>query len=208
MDPSEQQNFKYEQMTRAPVEKLVCTLAVPSIIIMMISALYNMADTYFVSFLGTSAIAGVGVVFPLMSLIQALGFVFGHGSGNCIARETGARRAGRASRMAAAGFITALLTGAALLNIVLDPLVIFVFNMGVRGAALAAMISQFVGCALLFIIMRGRGDVPVRFGDFCPRPAVYREMARGGSPLLPGRELPVLHLPWLTMLQGFTETPP
>ncbi|MDR0388979.1 MAG: MATE family efflux transporter, partial [Spirochaetaceae bacterium] len=111
MEVSKQQDAKYDQMTKTPVEKLVCALAVPSIIIMMISALYNMADTYFVAALGTSAIAGVGVVFPLMTIIQALGFFFGHGSGSYIARQMGARRAGQASRMAATGFVIALLFG-------------------------------------------------------------------------------------------------
>ena len=75
---------KYRLMTTSPVEKLVITQALPSIVIMMVSAMYNMADTYFVSSLGTSAIAGVGVSFSLMAVIQAAGFFFGHGSGNFI----------------------------------------------------------------------------------------------------------------------------
>ncbi|MDR1204700.1 MAG: MATE family efflux transporter, partial [Peptococcaceae bacterium] len=62
---------KYTEMISAPVSRLVCKLAVPTISIMMISSLYNMADTYFVSFLGTSATAAVGVSFPLMAIIQA-----------------------------------------------------------------------------------------------------------------------------------------
>ena len=57
---------KYEKMTTVPVERLVLRLAVPTITIMLISALYNMADTYFVGSLGTSAVAGVGVAFPLI----------------------------------------------------------------------------------------------------------------------------------------------
>jgi putative MATE family efflux protein len=76
------------------------------------------------------------------------------------------------------------MTSGALLNIALDPLLIFVFKMGVQGAALATMISQFVSCALLYIIIRIRGDVPIRFGDFCPRLEVFREMIRGGVPSL------------------------
>jgi Na+-driven multidrug efflux pump len=77
---------KFEMMTTAPVERLVVKLAVPAIIIMMVSAMYNMADTYFVSYLGTSAVAAVGVSFSLMNVIQAVGFFFGHGSGNFISR--------------------------------------------------------------------------------------------------------------------------
>ncbi|MDR1909137.1 MAG: MATE family efflux transporter [Spirochaetaceae bacterium] len=99
-------------MTETPVERLVCGLAVPSIVIMLISALYNMADTYFVSSLGTSAVAAVGVVFPLMAVIQALGFFFGHGSGNYISRRLGAQDFDSAARMATTGFFSALIAGA------------------------------------------------------------------------------------------------
>jgi Na+-driven multidrug efflux pump len=77
-------------MTQTPVERLVCSLAVPTISTMLISALYNMADTYFVGSIGTSATAAVGVPFSVMNLIQAMGFFFGHGSGNYISRQLGA----------------------------------------------------------------------------------------------------------------------
>ena len=69
-------------MTQEPVEKLVCTLAVPTILSMMITSFYNMADTFFVGKLNTQSTAAVGVVFSLMAVIQAIGFLFGHGSGN------------------------------------------------------------------------------------------------------------------------------
>jgi putative MATE family efflux protein len=101
---------KFIQMTTAPVEGLVCKLAVPSIIIMLISSLYNMADTYFVGALGTSAVAAVGVAFPIMTLIQALGFFFGQGSGNFMARALGAQQNKRAAQMAATGFFSAFLS--------------------------------------------------------------------------------------------------
>ncbi|MDR0568280.1 MAG: hypothetical protein LBG87_03640 [Spirochaetaceae bacterium] len=102
---------KFILMTETPVETLVCRLAVPSIIIMLISSLYNMADTYFVGSLGTSAVAAVGVAFPLMGVIQALGFLFGQGSGNYMSRELGARHTDKAAKMAATGFFSALITG-------------------------------------------------------------------------------------------------
>ena len=85
------QNAKFIKMTTAPVGRLITGLAIPSAVIMLITALYNMADTFFVSFLGTSATAAVGVAFPLMAVIHAIGFFFGHGSGNYIARELGAQ---------------------------------------------------------------------------------------------------------------------
>ncbi|MDR1029724.1 MAG: MATE family efflux transporter [Treponema sp.] len=97
----------FERMTTEPVEKLVCRMAVPTIVIMMVSALYNMADTYFVGSLGTSATAAVGLSFSLMAVIQAVGFFFGHGAGNYISRALGAQHTQDAQKMAATGFFTA-----------------------------------------------------------------------------------------------------
>jgi putative MATE family efflux protein len=97
----------FERMTTEPVERLVCRMAVPTIVIMMVSALYNMADTYFVGSLGTSATAAVGLSFSLMAVIQAVGFFFGHGSGNYISRALGAQHTQDAQKMAATGFFTA-----------------------------------------------------------------------------------------------------
>ena len=83
-------------MLTAPVEGLICRMAVPTIISMLITALYNMADTYFVGKLGSNAATGaVGVALPLMAIIQATGFFFGHGSGNSISGTSARRRGGR-----------------------------------------------------------------------------------------------------------------
>jgi putative MATE family efflux protein len=119
---------KYEMMTSMPVERLVVRLAVPTIIIMMVSAMYNMADTYFVSSLGTSATAAVGVSFSLMAIIQAIGFFFGHGAGNFISRALGAQNAEHAEKMAATGFFSAFFIGVSITifgTIFLSPLVRF-----------------------------------------------------------------------------------
>ncbi len=104
-------NDKFIRMTTAPVEKLVCELALPSIAIMLVSSLYNMADTFFVGTLGTSATAAVGVSFSLMAIIQAVGFFFGHGAGNYISRALGAQDTQDAEKMAATGFVSAFLVG-------------------------------------------------------------------------------------------------
>lgn len=80
---------KYTQMTQAPVEKLICKLAVPTICSMLITSLYNMADTFFVSKINPSATGAVGVVFSLMAIIQAVGFFFGQGSGSYVSRQLG-----------------------------------------------------------------------------------------------------------------------
>lgn len=106
-----EQEEKVEYMTHAPVKKLVCSLAVPTIISMLVTSFYNMADTFFVGKINTQSTAAVGVVFSVMALIQAVGFFFGHGSGNYISRKLGARKYEDAATMAANGFFLAFLGG-------------------------------------------------------------------------------------------------
>jgi len=98
-------------MTTAPVRRLVCEMAAPSIVIMLVSTLYNAADTWFVSSIGTSATASIGVSFTLMAVIQAIGFLFGHGAGNFISRALGAKQRDVAAKMAATGFFTSFIIG-------------------------------------------------------------------------------------------------
>lgn len=87
MDKLDQEQF--EKMTKKPVSALIISLAIPTITSMLVSALYNTADTYFVSKIDTSASAAVGIVFAVMALIQAIGFTFGMGSGTLISRRLG-----------------------------------------------------------------------------------------------------------------------
>jgi putative MATE family efflux protein len=244
--------IKHEMMTTSPVEPLICKLAVPTITGMLVSSLYNMADTYFVSSLGTSAIAGVGVVFSLMAIIQAVGFFFGHGAGNLISRSLGAKKTEEAEKMAATSFFTAFAVGliitifgtifikplalllgstetilsyavnylrfillgapfmvssfmmnnllryqgsalfgmmgmttGAVLNIILDPIFIFILKLGVRGASLATMISQCVSFLILyFFACRKSGNIRIEFHNFSPSLKYYYEMVRGGTPSL------------------------
>lgn len=68
---------QFEQMTLAPVPRLILRLAVPTIISMLVTSIYNMADTFFVGQLGTSATGAVGVVFSIMAMIQAVGLTLG-----------------------------------------------------------------------------------------------------------------------------------
>lgn len=105
------QQTKLKKMTETPIPSLVCQMAIPTIITMLISAFYNMADTFFVGKIGTSATGAVGVVFPLMAIIQAVGFFFGHGSGNYMARTLGAGEKEEANKMGSTSFFTALLIG-------------------------------------------------------------------------------------------------
>ena len=262
---------KHKMMTTSPVEPLICKLAVPTITGMLVSSLYNMADTYFVSSLGTSAIAGVGVVFSLMSIIQAVGFFFGHGAGNLISRSLGAKRTEEAEKMAATSFYTAFafgliiaifgtifikplalvlgstgtilpyavnylrfillgapfmvssfmmnnllryqgsalfgmmgMTTGAVLNIILDPIFIFILKMGVLGASLATMISQCVSFSILyFIACRKTGNIRIEFRNFSPSKKYYREIVRGGTPSLLRQSMQSLTTLLLNHAAGF-----
>jgi putative MATE family efflux protein len=100
---------RFTEMTTAPVHKLITKLAAPSIVIMIISGVYNLADTFFVGSLGTSEVAAVGIAFPLMAIIQAIGFFFGQGSGNYMSRALGAKDTSNASKMAATGLLSGVL---------------------------------------------------------------------------------------------------
>lgn len=214
MDSKDKQ---FEKMTKTPIPKLVSSLAVPTIISMLITSLYNMADTYFVSQLGTSASAATGIVFSLMAIIQAIAFAIGIGSGSTISRKLGQQNKEDADILGSSGFITSLIFGFGLLifgnifikpimillgstetilpyavnyakyilfaapfmtasfalnnmlraegkanfamvgigiggiiNIILDPLFIFYFNLGISGAAIATATSQFLSFIVLF----------------------------------------------------------
>lgn len=98
-------------MIGMPVGKLVLSLAVPTIISMLVTAIYNIGDTFFVSKLGTSASGAVGIVFSLMAIIQAVGFTIGMGSGAQISRLLGAKKADEANTVAASGFVAAVAFG-------------------------------------------------------------------------------------------------
>lgn len=111
MEETNLQAEKYRKMTETPVERLVCRMAVPTIVSMLVTALYNMVDTWYVGFLNTQATAAIGICFSFMAIIQAVGFFFGHGSGNAISRLLGQRKTEEASRMAATGFFSALIGG-------------------------------------------------------------------------------------------------
>lgn len=84
------QEQRYIKMTETPISRLIPSLAIPTIISMLVTSIYNMADTFFVSQISTSASAAVGVSYSLMAMIQALGFTLGMGSGNYLSRVLGA----------------------------------------------------------------------------------------------------------------------
>lgn len=102
---------KYRRMTTQSIPSLIMTLALPTIATMLITSVYNVADTYFVGRLGTSATAAVGVAFPVMCIIQAIGFTFGMGSGNFVSRLLGQKDMEKAEQVAITGFLTAMAIG-------------------------------------------------------------------------------------------------
>ena len=102
---------RYDLLTNKSVKKAICRLAIPTIVSMLITSLYNMADSFFVSSLGSGAIGAVGVIFSLMSLLQAFAFFFGHGSGNYISRKLGSNNIDDCKQMAAAGYYLSIIFG-------------------------------------------------------------------------------------------------
>ena len=248
----EKQEQKFHQMTEEPVGRLIGRLAFPCIISMLVTAFYNMADTFFVGMLeNPSATGAVGVIFSLMAIIQAVGFFFGHGSGNFISRELGKHNFEEASNMAATGFFSALcagllicilgqiflqplayllgstdtilpystaylrvillgapwmtaslvlnnqlrfqgsaayamvgITSGAVLNIGLDPLLIFVFDMGIAGAAWATIFSQFVSFCLLLAGCTKGGNLHIHISRVQLHWSYYAMIIKGGLPSL------------------------
>ncbi len=101
----------YIKMTETPVSRLIVSLGIPTTISMLVTSFYNMADTFFVGRIDTSASGAVGVVFGLMAIIQAFGFMFGHGAGSIIARKLGQRKQEDASVTASTSFACSLIAG-------------------------------------------------------------------------------------------------
>lgn len=117
---------QYKKMTETPISKLITTLSIPTIVSMLVTNIYNMADTYFVGTLGTSASAATGVVFGLMAILQAFGFMFGHGAGSNIARKLGNHDISVAKVYASTSFWASILSGLGVMilgMIFMEPLV-------------------------------------------------------------------------------------
>lgn len=237
-------------MLETPVEHLIVRLAVPTTVSMLITSIYNMADTYFVSQISTSASGAVGIVFSIMGMIQAIGFMIGVGSGSISSRLLGQNKREEAGRYASSAIAMAVvmgllfstvcllnlrgliwwlgstatiyphavdyavfillgapvmvvsftlnnllrwqgkarlavigLTTGGILNIILDPLFIFGFHMGTRGASLATFLSQCVGVSILAsFFLKGQSDIPVSWGRISRTWKIYGEILRQGLP--------------------------
>ena len=111
MSHTEKKLDQYYEMANAPISHIIPKLAAPTIVSMLISSIYNMADTFFVSQLGTSASGAVGVIFSAMSIIQALAFMIGMGSGNYMTRSLGAGKRELAEQIVSIAFFTGIIMG-------------------------------------------------------------------------------------------------
>ncbi len=252
-------NKRREYMTKTPVPKLILTLSVPTIISMMVTAIYNTADTFFVArvssdpTVNTSATAAVGLVFTVMALIQAMGFFCGHGSGNYLSRMLGADNHKEANEMASTGFAISLIIGVifavvgnilaepiaaflgrgateqtlefamqymriilfgapfmmaqfvinnqlrfqgsayyamiglmcgAVMNMILDPLLILGFHMGVKGAAIATVMGQITSFCVLLIGTRKGENIKLSPANVHINGHYIKEIVNGGAPSL------------------------
>lgn len=249
---AERERKQFIKMTQTPIARLIISLGIPTTLSMMVTSLYNLADTYFVSLLGNDAVtAAVGNLLALMSIIQAIGFTYGMGSGSIVSRLLGKRDREGADRVTASAFFIALLSGllilifgfifltplmklfgsksgavleyskqyavwilisapfmcmsfvmnnvlraqgkavlsmiglitGAVINVALDPLLIFTFKMGVTGAAVATCASQMISFSvLLFMFLSNKTIVRLRVKAISRAFATYGEVIGTGFP--------------------------
>lgn len=243
---------QFLKMTETPIPNLVSRLAVPTIISMLVSSIYNMADTFFVAKLGISAAGAVGIVFSLMAVIQAIGFGLGMGSGSNISRLLGQQKNKEADIIASTGFFSAItfgliltffgtifidflmknlgatetilpyakdyakyilfgapvmcasfvmnnilrsegkaalsmvgITFGGILNIILDPVFIFVFKLGISGAAIATLLSQCISFSLLLsCFIRKKSTTKLHIKNVSKKIGTYLLIIKTGLPSL------------------------
>ena len=244
-----------DMMLNMPVHRVIPKMAIPTIISMLITSIYNMADTFFVSQIGTSASGAVGVLFSAMAIIQAIAFTFAMGCGTNVSQALGAGDEERAGRFAAVGFFSAFavgivitifglsnidslvrflgatetiapyavdyatyifyaapfimcsfvmnsllrfeglaifgmvgITSGGILNMILDPILIFGFNLGTAGAAIATAISQFTSFCILLTMTTLRPEaLSIQIRNFKPSAEIYGKILNTGFPSL-GRQ--------------------
>jgi len=111
--------LQHKKMTQTPITRLLVTLSLPSVVNMLLSSIYNMADTYFVTSLGESAIGGVGIVFSIQSLIQSVGFGVSMGGSSIVSRKLGEKDNNAANRYASSAIVMGLTLGLAIATICL-----------------------------------------------------------------------------------------
>lgn len=243
---------QFRKMTETPVAKLIISLGIPTTISMLITNIYNMADSYFVSQISLSAGGATSIVFGVMSILQAFGFMFGHGAGSNISRMLGSKHIEKASKYGSMGFFWSLfvgflimvfgltfiepfmrllgstdtilpyaisycayiliaapamtgscvlnnilryegkatlamigLTTGGILNMLLDPLFIFVFKMDISGAGLATALSQYISFGILLsVFLAGKTQTRISVKYIAKEPCILWNILITGLPSL------------------------
>lgn len=243
-------NEQYMKMTQEPVAKLVLSLAGPAVVSMLITSIYNMADTYFVSKMGSSASGAIGIVMSVMAIIQAVGFTIGMGSASHVSIFLGEEKKEQADEYAVSAIAMSVILGSilmaiglymkpslmkwfgstptilpfaitystyifiafpfmctsfvlnnllraegksmlamwgilvgAVLNILLDPILIFGCSLGIAGAGIATAVSQVLGCGVLFYwYLAGKTTIKISLRLLAKNFKPYIEILRNGTP--------------------------
>ena len=247
-----QPNKKMELLGSAPIPKALLALGLPTMIGMLINALYNLVDTYFVGGLGTDQMGAVTVAFPLGQIVVGLGLLFGNGAAAYLSRLLGRGDKDTANKVASTALYSSVLIGGivilcsviflepilrqtgaiesvmpyavtytsiyitfsffnvfnvtmnnivssegaaktamcalmagAILNVVLDPIFIYILNFGVAGAAIATAISQIVSALIyLFYIFRKKSVFTFRIKECCFSKEIMSEILKIGIPTM------------------------
>ena len=245
-------NSKLELLGSTPVPKALVSLGIPIMIGMLINALYNLVDAYFVGGLGESPMGAISIVFPLGQVVVGLGLMFGNGAASYLSRLLGRDDKDTANKVASTALYSSVIIGAiliiiatiflkpiltllgatdtimpyaliyariyimscifnvfnvtmnnivasegaakttmcalllgAIINIGLDPLFIYTFNMGVAGAAIATAISQFVSTLVyLSYVFRKKSAFTFSIKAFEPTKQIFIEILKIGVPTL------------------------
>ena len=259
---------RFKRMRYEKIPKLIISLGIPTTISMLITNIYNMADTYFVSQISLSASGATGIVFAVMAILQAFGFMCGHGSGSNISRSLGRKDEENASRFASSGLFLSFcislvlmiaglvfleplmrllgstdtilveamnygrfiflaapamvmscvcnnilryegravyamvgLTFGGILNMMLDPILIFVIHLGISGAGIATMVAQYLSLFILLIpFFRNRTASRLRLSYISRNIDTFINIIVTGSPSLARQGLNSISTAMLNMM--------
>ncbi|ENK0838628.1 MATE family efflux transporter [Clostridium botulinum] len=247
-----EKNPRILMMEKGDITKTLFKLGIPMVVSMLVTALYNVVDTYFVSNLGTQQSGAVSVSFPLSFYFSGVGLTFGVGAASYISRLLGAKKSKEANRVSSVAFYTAGIIGfvlmiiflvfiekilifmgatetilpyalqygyifivsmffstinvcsgnlaiaqgeakvtlkamiiGAILNMILDPIMIESMNMGVKGAALATLVSQIITTIIYLKFFFGKKSyVKMKWKEFKPSSEIYGEIIKVGISML------------------------
>ena len=259
---------RFKRMRYEKIPKLIISLGIPTTISMLITNIYNMADTYFVSQISLSASGATGIVFAVMAILQAFGFMCGHGSGSNISRSLGRKDEENASRFASSGLFLSFcislvlmiaglvfleplmrllgstdtilveamnygrfiflaapamvmscvcnnilryegravyamvgLAFGGILNMMLDPILICVFHLGISGAGIATMVAQYLSLFILLIpFFRNRTASRLRLSYISRNIDTFINIIVTGSPSLARQGLNSISTAMLNMM--------